>query len=180
MLPSFGTNYVFQWDDLGDIDLGRPNLGQQMPVSVYRLAQYTMREALQQRLGAEAASELMRDAGWIAGREFCLNTLDCNQSLNAFLAQLQTRLKDLAIGLLRIEQADLEQLTLTVTVSEDLDCSGLPVTGHTICDYDEGFIAGLLHAFSGRDFSVKEVDCWATGDRTCRFEIKPNATPTAA
>jgi len=35
--------------------------------------------------------------------------------------------------------------------------------------YDEGFIAGLLESFAGAPFKVKEVDCWCTGDRTCRF-----------
>jgi hypothetical protein len=39
MIPHFGENYHFQWNDLGDIELGRPNLGLQLPVVVYRLAQ---------------------------------------------------------------------------------------------------------------------------------------------
>jgi uncharacterized protein len=38
--------------------------------------------------------------------------------------------------------------------------------------YDEGFISGILKAYSGRDFRVREVDCWATGDRVCRFDVK--------
>ncbi len=173
MIPAFGESYRFQWADLGDIALGRPNLGLQVPVVVYRLAQYTMREALAQRYGEEKAADLLREAGWIAGRELCLNILDREQPLNAFIAQLQTRLKELGIGVLRIEKADTEQLVFTLTVSEDLDCSGLPVTGTSVCDYDEGFIAGVLHAYTGRPFSAKEIDCWATGDRTCRFEVRP-------
>jgi hypothetical protein len=58
-------------------------------------------------------------------------------------------------------------------VSEDLDCSGLPVTDETVCDYDEGFLMGILKEYSGKDYSVKEIDCWSSGDRVCRFEIKP-------
>jgi len=54
-------------------------------------------------------------------------------------------------------------------VSEDLDCSGLPELDYEICSYDEGFISALLECFSGMKFIVKEVDCWCTGDRTCRF-----------
>ena len=53
-----------------------------------------------------------------------------------------------------------------------MDCSGLPLSEETICDYDEGFIAGVLKAYTGKDFFVKEVDCWATGDRVCRFAVK--------
>lgn len=174
MIPSFGENYRFQWDDLGDIDLGRPNLGQRLPVAVYRLAQYTMREVIAQRHGDAVASDLLRESGWIAGREFCLNVLDVSRPLNVFIADLQSRLKEWGIGVLRVEQADLDRFEFVLTVSEDLDCSGLPVSGVTVCDYDEGFIAGVLHAYTGRSFAVKEIDCWATGDRTCRFTVKPD------
>jgi predicted hydrocarbon binding protein len=57
-------------------------------------------------------------------------------------------------------------------VTEDLDCSGLPVTNETVCDCDEGFIAGILEIYTGSEFDVKEVDCWSKGDRVCRFEAK--------
>ena len=172
MIPAFGENYRFQWEDLGDIELGRPNLGLQLPVLVYRLAQYTLREAIAQRYSDGAAGDILREAGWIAGREFCLNILNRSQPLTAFIAQLQTQLRELSIGVLRVERADPESLAFLLTVSEDLDCSGLPITGTTVCDYDEGFIAGLLYAYTGLSFSVKEIDCWATGDRTCRFDVK--------
>jgi uncharacterized protein len=171
MQPAFGVDYEFTWEDLGDISLGRPNLGGEVPVLVYRLAQYTMREAIRQRYGEDMAGTLLREAGWIAGREFCKNTLNRMLDFNAFVAQLQDTLKTQKIGILRIEKADLETLSLVLTVSEDLDCSGLPVYGATVCDYDEGFIAGILHAYTGKHFTAVEVDCWATGDRTCRFEV---------
>jgi len=57
----------------------------------------------------------------------------------------------------------------------DLDCSGLPVSGETVCDYDEGFIAGIMHTYYGREFVAREIDCWASGGRICRFEVKPLA-----
>jgi predicted hydrocarbon binding protein len=41
-----------------------------------------------------------------------------------------------------------------------------------VCVYDEGFIAGLLECLTGSRFKVKEVDCWCTGDRTCRFDAR--------
>ena len=171
MQPAFGVDYGFTWRDLGDIGLGRPNLGGEVPVLVYRLAQYTMREAIVQRYGEEMASTLLRDAGWIAGREFCRNVLDTSLDFTAFVAQLQETLKTQKIGIMRIEKADLDSLSMVLTVSEDLDCSGLPVYGTTVCDYDEGFIAGILNAYTGKHFNAVEVDCWATGDRTCRFEV---------
>jgi uncharacterized protein len=89
--------------------------------------------------------------------------------LNEFIRQLHQVLIDLGIGILRVEKADLESGELQLTISEDLDCSGLPDIDEVVCTYDEGFIAGLLESFTGTAFKVKEIDCWCTGDRTCRF-----------
>jgi hypothetical protein len=75
------------------------------------------------------------------------------------------------IGVLRIEQAKPDTMEFLLTVSEDLDCSGIPVSGEAVCEYDEGFLAGLFNEYTGRSFDAQEVDCWATGDRTCRFRV---------
>jgi predicted hydrocarbon binding protein len=163
---------TFLWSDLGDIEVGRPNLGQSVPVIVYRLFQYTMRDTLITDFDATTASKLFVKAGKLAGEHFCRNILNTDLEFNEFIAELQQVLKDLKIGILRVEKADLSNLDMTLTVSEDLDCSGLPILEETVCDYDEGFIAGILKAYTGKDFLVKEVDCWATGDRVCRFEVK--------
>jgi uncharacterized protein len=88
------------------------------------------------------------------------------------MAQLQEQLRELNVGILRIEKSDVENCNFTVVVSEDLDCSGLPITDETVCDYDEGFLAGIMFEYFGKNFDVKEVDCWSNGSRVCRFEIK--------
>ena len=78
------------------------------------------------------------------------------------------------IGILRVEEADEASGRLVLTVAEDADCSGLPVLGETVCNYDEGFLSGVLSVYSGKPYTAVEVDCWATGDRVCRFcaEVK--------
>jgi predicted hydrocarbon binding protein len=121
--------YRFSWKLIGDLALGRPNLG---PLT-YR------------------------------------NFLGQINDFSEFVKSLQSTLKDMMVGILRVEKADLAQGSLILTVSEDLDCSGLPELHYEICTYDEGFIAGLLECFTGHQFKVKEIDCWCTGDRTCRF-----------
>lgn len=164
-------NYKFKWKDIGNIELGRPNLGKNTNVSVYRLLQYTMRSVLNNEFGGKLATDLFYKAGFIAGKEFCDNLLDKNQDFYLFIAQLQNILKELKIGILRIEKSDLENLNFTFVIAEDLDCSGLPITEETVCEYDEGFIAGILQEYTGKEFTVKEIDCWSTGERVCRFKI---------
>ncbi len=163
----------FTWETLGDVENGRPNLGQTTPVAVYRLLLFTVRDALARSLGPGEARRLLVEAGRTAGREFCRRLLDREAAPGAFLADLQRRLREWGIGILRVERADYERQEFVLSVAEDLDCSGLPVTDETVCDYDEGFIAGVFLEYAGREFSAREVDCWASGDRVCRFEVRP-------
>ena len=161
--------YKFSWDLLGDIATGRPNLGPNTRLEVYRLMQYAFRDVMEQNLGTEKTDQLFYEAGHLAGVEFYKNFFSSIKEFNSFMKSLQETLIDLGIGILRIEEADMEKGIFVMTVSEDLDCSGLPELDYEICTYDEGFIAGLLESFTGCNFKVKEVDCWCTGDRTCRF-----------
>ena len=163
--------YNFSWEQLGDIEEGRPSLGKQTSVAVYRLMQYTMRAVLEKEYGDDKTRELLVQAGRLAGEEFCKNVLDTSLSFNKFVAKLHDALVELSIGILRMEKSDLENFSFMATVSEDLDCSGLPIKGVTVCDYDEGFIEGIFSTYTGKNFEVKEVDCWTTGERTCRFSI---------
>lgn len=164
--------YAFRWELLGDIQAGRPNLGPTTRLEVYRLMQYTMRDVIEQRYGSQATDEIFYAAGLLAGKEFYDHWIGKCRDFDDFVQRLQEVLRDLQIGILRIEQADLRQGIFTLTVSEDLECSGLPELDTEICTYDEGFIRGLLESFTGKNFSVKEIDCWCTGDRTCRFRAE--------
>ena len=162
----------FNWEMIGDIDVGRPNLGNTMDVAVYRLMQFTLRDVIIQKFDTKTADRIFFEAGEVAGRELCKNLINKENDFNEFVAQVQELLLNLKIGILRIEASDLENMNFTITVAEDLDCSGLPVCDETICTYDEGFLSGLLGEYSGKKFDVKEVDCWCSGDRVCRFDVK--------
>jgi predicted hydrocarbon binding protein len=162
----------FAWKDLGDIEHGRPNLGLTVPVLAYRLLQYTLRDALITELGVDKANDIFIKAGRLAGAQFCENLLNRELVFNEFIAQLQQVLKEQVIGILRIEKADMENMRFTLVIAEDLDCSGLPFTDEVVCQYDEGFIAGIFEAYTGKPFSVKEIDCWASGERVCRFDAR--------
>lgn len=162
--------YKFSWNLLGDIAKGRPNLGPSTRLEVYRLMQFTFRDVIEKHYGTETTDRIFYEAGKLAGVEFFKNVFPGDiKDFNDFLKTLQTTLRDMGIGILRVEEADPEKGRFVITCSEDLDCSGLPELGYEICTYDEGFFAGLLESFTGSGFKVKEVDCWCTSDRTCRF-----------
>jgi hypothetical protein len=143
-----------------------------MDVSVYRLMQFTLRDVLIQEYGVAAADRLFYQAGELAGRELFKAAITQKTEFSAFIRELEALLAELKVGILRVEKSDLEKMEFTLTVAEDLDCSGLPVCDETVCTYDEGFISGLFLEFSGKRVVVKEVDCWCSGDRVCRFEVR--------
>lgn len=151
---------------------GRENLGAELPVAVYRLMEYSLRDELVERFGKEAQIEIFRGAGYRAGVYFAENYLDLTLDFSSFTAQLQKQLEELKIGVLRIEETEEETGKMILTISEDADCSGLPAQGETVCNYDEGFLAGLLSTYTKKPYSAVETHCWATGDRVCRFQAE--------
>ncbi len=147
----------------------RSNLGDTLPVFVYRMLEYSIKDELLSQFGKEKQIDIFRKAGQRSGEYFAHNMLHLDQPMNQFISELQAKMQELRIGVLRIESVDEESGRIILTVSEDADCSGLPVLGETVCNYDEGFISGILSVYTGKPYSVIEIDCWATGDRVCRF-----------
>ena len=164
---------LFDWCMIGDVAKGRPNLGPNADVAVYRLMQFTLRDTLIKEFGVQSADAIFYAAGELAGRKLCENSLDTTKEFNAFIKDVQDLLLTLKVGILRVEEADMDALRFVVTVAEDLDCSGLPIYDETICTYDEGFISGLFTEYTGIKFVSKEIDCWCSGDRVCRFIVQP-------
>ena len=167
------TRKAFDWSSLGDIKEGRGDLGEEMPVIVYRLMQFTLLDALSSEMGIDKANEYFRKAGFLAGSEYAKNVLNLDLDFDSFISHLQESLKLMKIGILRMESFSPENGKLVLTVAEDLDCSGLPITNETVCVYDEGFISGILEQYTGKKYEVLETDCWASGDRVCRFKADP-------
>lgn len=163
--------YEFNWDLVGNIDEGRPNLGASVGVDIYRLMQFTLRDALEQEMGEEKTNEIFYKAGKLAGKEFYDHHIAPVSTLDEFVSKTQKMLKEKCVGVLRIEETDLEKGEVILTIDEDLDCSGLPELDYETCIYDEGFVAALFESFTEDNWHAKEIDCWCTGARTCRFKV---------
>ena len=102
---------------------GRENLGAELPVAVYRLLEYSLREELTERFGKEEQIRIFRDAGYRAGVYFAQKYLDSSLELSEFMALLQKRLEEFKIGVLRIEKFEEDTGEAILTMSEDADCS---------------------------------------------------------
>ena len=167
-----GRKDAFSRDLLGDLQAGRPNLGDWIDIRIYRLMQFTFRDVLEREYGAEEADRVFREAGKLAGLHFFQRILPDARHFQALVASLQAAFTELGAGIVRVESADPPYDEIILTVAEDADCSGLPDLEDEICHYDEGFIQGILESFTGRRYRVREIDCWCSGDRVCRFHAK--------
>ena len=96
----------------------RGNLGAELPVVVYRMFEFALREELAQRFGKEAQVEAFRGAGRRAGEYFAQHFLDMNQPMDQFIGQLQQKMQEFRIGVLRVEDVDEANGKIILTVSE--------------------------------------------------------------
>lgn len=151
---------------------GRENLGDELPVFVYRMLEYSLKVELRNKYGKDTQIDIFRDAGKMAGEYFARNFLNLELPMDEFVNELQVEMKKFKMGVLRIEDIDEESGRILLTVAEDVDCFGLPMLGDTECNFDEGFISGILSLYSGKPYQAIEVDCWATGGRFCRFDAR--------
>ena len=165
--------YSFSWSVVGEnLDEARPSLGANTRVEVYRLLQYTLRDVLEAEYGQQKTDELFRSAGALAGKEFYAKYCSDVGDVNSLVRVVEEKFRELGMGIFRIESMDPDSLEITLNIAEDLDCSGLPDTQEQICVYDEGFIQGIFEAHTGEKFAAREIDCWCTGARTCRFNAR--------
>ncbi|MDR0819026.1 MAG: hypothetical protein LBN43_05600, partial [Oscillospiraceae bacterium] len=145
----------FVWENLGDIEEGRGDLGETMPVLVYRLMQHTLLEAVTNGIGFSKANEHFRKAGFLAGFEFAKHLLNLKADFNSFASELQTQLVQMKIGIYRMDIFDTETRKIIISVGERLD--GEPLSDPTVCKYEEGFLAGIMEAYAGNRYEVQDV-----------------------
>ncbi len=169
----YEPEYNLKLEDLGDIEVGRSKLGSDMPVLVYRLFEFSVREALTTLYGAGEMENALRYAGKISGRIMINTLLDKKLSFDEFIPHFIERMDELGIGVVNLEKFEKDSGFIVFTVQDDLDCSGTSDIGRTVCNYDEGIFAGVLYEYTNKAYSVVEVDCWSTGAEICRFECRP-------
>ncbi len=160
---------LFSWGRMGDIKAARPTMGEDMKVIVYRLLQQSLMDVLVRNVGTIKSDHYFIESGRLAGYEFAMHELTLEQTFEDFIKQLADTVFKLKIGILTLESYNADTGELSISIANDLDCSGISAQNQAICKFDEGFLAGLLGAFTGEDYDFKEVDCWGQGEGTCRF-----------
>ena len=126
---------------------GHGSLNEKTPTLAYRLLQRTMMDVLVKELGKERVDAFSRAVGFLVGGEFARRSLDLKADFRTFAVSLQKVLMDLKVGTLRIESFNPDTGNLVITAEEKFDCNGLL---ESIYIYEEGFVAGILEAYTGK------------------------------
>ncbi|MBI5211380.1 MAG: 4-vinyl reductase [Elusimicrobia bacterium] len=160
---------------LGDPAMGRPRLGPTAPVDMFRaLRLIGVMEGLDDTLGKDS-SALVHNSGKYLGYGLGQAILDATgRDLGKYVDALANKLRELGVGILSVPELRLEDDFLKVRVDECITCAGMPPIGKVICHFEAGFVAGVLEVFlgGGRKCRVREVKCWAQGDKTCEFDVQ--------
>lgn len=162
--------YAFDWALIGDIEMGRPTLGQMVSVEAVRLMLLSLKGVLEAYKDTQFAEDIFRQSGRQSGLAFYHRHFDESLEPEQFISKLQRILQSMGIGLINIEYAVDNGAQIVITLDEDLECSGLPITNSEMCHYTSGVISGLLEGYYQQPYRIEELDCWCSGDRTCRFK----------
>lgn len=143
----------------------RPNLRSTMDANIYRLL---VHKGLKGIIG-DRTGPFLKDIG----RD--LGAAAFQQSEPGSLAEAKKELKSFfegyGLGMISFSGGQVEGEVMRVEMKESLTSSGLPPTGHSVCDLELGVIDGFFTRFYGKDVSVKEIDCVSKGDYLCVFTV---------
>ena len=106
-----------------------------------------------------------RQAGFLAGIEYAKYSLDLTVNFTTFVINMQKVLHD-KVGCQRIAAFTPSTGDIILTVGQESEHA---ITNEYVRIFDEGFIAGILQAYTGDKYNVREVGRWTDGDRVCRF-----------
>lgn len=160
---------------IGDLSAGRPTLGNMTSVSIYRLYSYSLRAVLEAKYRKEESDRIIYQAGKLAGSTIFNSLMSSVSDAEQMFVKMQEIFLKSKIGKVNIDNIDAKHEMYSLVISEDLDCSGLPVDGTTKCTFDEGLISGILSSFFKKEFITKEWRCWGTGEKYCLFKSYPKA-----
>ena len=96
----------------------RGNLGADIPVLVYRMLEYSLRDAITERFGKDVQVELFRKAGRTAGEYFARHFLDLTLPMNGFVGELQAKMQEQRIGVLALITRQYRQMLYAKDMQE--------------------------------------------------------------
>lgn len=148
----------------------RPQLGEEVPLLVFRAFRVFTGIYLEDVVGEKGASALIQKAGRELGKEVGAMLFD--EKLSTYLSRVADFVKDSKIGLLL--PVEFTEDRLVVALDECITCSGMPNIGKSICHFEAGFVAGVVESHAKKRVRAYETKCNAKGDHICEVVVELN------
>jgi predicted hydrocarbon binding protein len=146
--------------------MARPQLGDQIPLLVFRAFRHFSANYVEELLG-RGSNMAFQNGGRELGRE--VGSTLIKPELDAYLSNVVEWVRDAKIGLLRA--VELSDIRLVVALDECITCAGMPNIGKRICHFEVGLVAGVVETFVKRRVRASETKCNANGEATCEVTV---------
>ncbi len=133
------------------------------PFEFFRLIFHTMRISLLTQ-GVDI-DPILHEAGLKVGEALYEKVKDPDMS--TFLGNIANFWETHSLGSVEVKEFQ----PLTISVEDCFECSGLPYLGRPACAFDSGILESLFSLYNNEEIKVKETQCYALGDKACRFII---------
>jgi len=133
------------------------------PFEFFRLIFHTLRISLLSQ-GVDI-DPILYEAGLKVGEALYEKVKDPDMS--NFLANIATFWENHSLGSVEVKNLQ----PLTISVQDCFECSGLPYLGRPACAFDSGILESLFSLYNQEEVKVMETECYALGDKQCRFVI---------
>lgn len=157
------------------IDPIRKNLGDMVPLSLFRALRMGAYEGMKEVTG-RGASAIITRGGLLVGRNLGIQLLTKDITLQDYLTGVVALCRELSIGYVSVIDGDLTTFVI-VKVEECVTCSNVPDIGETICYFEGGVISGIFETFTKKMVRSTEIECCAKGNSACVFDVKIGQTP---
>jgi len=146
--------------------ISRPQLGDQVPLLVFRAFRHFSANYVEELLG-RGSNTAFQNGGRELGREIGSQLL--TPELDTYLGNVVEWVQAARIGLLSAVELSDERLVLAL--DECITCAGMQSIGKRICHFEVGFVAGVVETFVKRKVRATETKCNANGESTCEVTV---------
>jgi predicted hydrocarbon binding protein len=150
---------------LSQID--RPELGETIPLSVFRIFRQFSAQHSIDILGERGVKTTFTYAGRMLGLDVGKSLYD--ENFDIYLAKVKDYIYEAKIGILELVDSDAEKLVFQL--GECITCAGMPDLGSKICHFEVGLVAGIAETYLKKRVSASETKCNVNGDDCCEVTI---------
>lgn len=133
------------------------------PFKFYKYIFRTLRVSLMEE--GVNIDPILHNAGFKVGQTF--NDQLKSQVTGNLLQNISQFWEKNQLGRIEVES----KTPLTIRVYDCYECETLPIIGRPACAFDSGILTSLFSQHFKKEMEVKEIKCYAQGDKYCGFKI---------